>query len=274
MSERTDYRTRALTVRGRARAQLSAIRKERLARKRLATHDEAGPTPWPFGASPCRDDAARVASTTDALVPPDKEAHPGPSPDTSCDRIGVPQAPDANAEDPGQSIVARDPDAAATPPAPNCAGPTGTDEVMPPAPDDPPEPNLPGTPTPEACAVDTAAPMGAGEGTDVRDGPGPNEGLRDPEEPPTEHVGGPAASPVAEAEADASDLHEIPGIGSGLVWLLQSAGVLTLADLASADIHDLRVRLGVVGRLLDLEDLAAYARAHVEAVAPREPAES
>lgn len=58
----------------------------------------------------------------------------------------------------------------------------------------------------------------------------------------------PGASP-----AMPTDLYLLPGIGPGLIWLFARAGVHSLDDLAAADAERLEPRLGLVGRLLDLD---------------------
>lgn len=65
-------------------------------------------------------------------------------------------------------------------------------------------------------------------------------------------------SEVAFAE---SDLTRLPGAGTGLVWLLQVNGIASLSDLASADPEDLVERLGLIGRLIDVEDWIGFAAA-------------
>jgi predicted flap endonuclease-1-like 5' DNA nuclease len=71
---------------------------------------------------------------------------------------------------------------------------------------------------------------------------------------------------AAASERDASDLHKIPGIGSGLVWMLESAGVASLEDLARSDARALGERLGTISRLLDLDYFVAQARTRTSAV--------
>ena len=56
-----------------------------------------------------------------------------------------------------------------------------------------------------------------------------------------------------------TDLSELPGIGNGLVWLLQDAGVETMADLAAADPDDLTAKLGLVGELINIESWIQFA---------------
>jgi predicted flap endonuclease-1-like 5' DNA nuclease len=49
-----------------------------------------------------------------------------------------------------------------------------------------------------------------------------------------------------------SDLVQLPGAGEGLVWMLERAGISSLAELAEADADTLALQLGTVGELLDL----------------------
>jgi predicted flap endonuclease-1-like 5' DNA nuclease len=71
--------------------------------------------------------------------------------------------------------------------------------------------------------------------------------------------GAPARAPDMSAPPP-GDLPDIPGVGPGLVWMLQSAGVRSLEDLARAEAQDLAARLGSISRLLDLDYLIGFAR--------------
>ena len=62
----------------------------------------------------------------------------------------------------------------------------------------------------------------------------------------------PAPTQDAAEEVD-TDLDQLPGIGPGLIWMLQSAGIASLSDMASADPEALGAKLGLVGQLLDLD---------------------
>jgi predicted flap endonuclease-1-like 5' DNA nuclease len=70
----------------------------------------------------------------------------------------------------------------------------------------------------------------------------------------------PAAAPAPHRAAP-SDLSALRDIGPGLIWLLERAGVATLADLRAADPDALSDRLGLVGRLIDVRTLQARAAA-------------
>lgn len=68
----------------------------------------------------------------------------------------------------------------------------------------------------------------------------------------------------ADADVEGDDvpraLADLPGVGPGLIWLFEEAGVRSLGDLAAADPNVLRARLGVLGALLDLESWIALAK--------------
>ena len=80
-----------------------------------------------------------------------------------------------------------------------------------------------------------------------------------PETPPLP-VSGPVSGPVA-GGAPAGDLHRLPGVGPGLVWALERAGLRRLADLAPLAPAELAARLGPLGRLVPAERWIAAARA-------------
>lgn len=81
-----------------------------------------------------------------------------------------------------------------------------------------------------------------------------------------------AASPAQPAPAAAAksapDLDRLPGVGPGLVWALERAGLRCLADLAPLAPEDLAARLGPLGRLVPAASwIAAARRAVAEASA-------
>ncbi|MEO0917115.1 MAG: hypothetical protein AAFY31_09060 [Pseudomonadota bacterium] len=57
-----------------------------------------------------------------------------------------------------------------------------------------------------------------------------------------------------------SDLFELPGAGAGMIWMFNECGIHSMADLAMADQAELTQRLGVVGRILNVEPWMAFAR--------------
>ena len=75
-----------------------------------------------------------------------------------------------------------------------------------------------------------------------------------------------AADPGAPAAA--GDLDRLPGIGPGLVWALERAGVARLSDLAVSAPVPLADRLGPIGGLVDLPGWIAFARSATETGAP------
>lgn len=342
MNDRTGYKSRVSTVRGRARAQLSAIRKARLARKRampeqpgtsapearqpqMPTAEHAGgPVHAEGAAAPSRPEIGAEANRT-VDAPKDSTADREPDPQDLTEPADPP-APDAPAmpdlpEMAGAAAEADEGLAAQVPPAEDAPelparrdmdGPPGAlregaalaeftapdgDQVRP-APAKAVEKDeamgnpapvmaadmMSGTPCP-GLAMSAATGRAAGGGLPQHDAmqdgdhagrasPAPpgDQGFspempsihgqgrsHDPEEASSRATGGETGS-AASAERGGSDLHEIPGIGSGLVWMLQSAGVASLDDLARSDARTLGLRLGMISRLLDLDYFVAQAR--------------
>ena len=58
----------------------------------------------------------------------------------------------------------------------------------------------------------------------------------------------------------AGDLDRLPGVGPGLIWALDRAGLRCLADLAPLAPSELAARLGPLGRLVPAERWIAAAR--------------
>ncbi len=71
--------------------------------------------------------------------------------------------------------------------------------------------------------------------------------------------GAPAAPARAAPPPEPDDLDAVPGLGPGLLWALREAGVRNVAALCAADPEALALRLGVVGRLIDVAGLQALA---------------
>lgn len=57
-----------------------------------------------------------------------------------------------------------------------------------------------------------------------------------------------------------SDLTALPGAGPGLIWMLQKCGIGSLQDLAGADAAVLVPRLGLVGQIVNLQGWQQFAR--------------
>jgi predicted flap endonuclease-1-like 5' DNA nuclease len=58
--------------------------------------------------------------------------------------------------------------------------------------------------------------------------------------------------PSARGAYDPRPVDAVPGIGPGVAWLLARAGARTVGDLAQADPVSLTLRLGLVGRMVDV----------------------
>jgi predicted flap endonuclease-1-like 5' DNA nuclease len=58
-----------------------------------------------------------------------------------------------------------------------------------------------------------------------------------------------------------SDLDRLPGVGPGLIWAMERAGLRRLADLAPLEPPELAARLGPLGRLVPAQSWIAAARA-------------
>jgi hypothetical protein len=190
MTDRTAYRQRVATVRGRARAQLAAIRKERLARMRTGCE-----TTDPLAAAWVADQLSDAAGTTDApeyapklaLVTPahDEESEAGDGAEAAAAEFGATQAEDGEADLPS-GTVSRQQEAVTTDDGATDADPG---KAMTAPPDDPVDLALVGAPPPTMPLADTEpaaadAPAAACDEAlapdvpDVRTGysPGPQEG--------------------------------------------------------------------------------------------------
>ena len=70
----------------------------------------------------------------------------------------------------------------------------------------------------------------------------------------------PFQRPEAAGAPAAGDLDRLPGIGPGLVWALERAGLGRLADIAPLAPAELAARLGPLGRLVPADRWIAAAR--------------
>lgn len=290
MNAPTDFRRRSGLVRGRARANLAALRRERLKKKSTARAaveasvavEDCARMPGVEAAGTVHGGVFRVSEPSvtevsdgdpgaDVLTPEALGAHDmaWPSPAAGLPDEAAPRASPAAAS--GQDEAASvgtgraGPDDAGTPPSGYDGDYAGADACGP----DP----LPGEMTrdadPAASALseraralpDDAVRTGRDETSDMPGQAPVASGAR--EEKPNMDV------PFASGDGDRcengeaiarSDLHDLPGAGSGLVWLLNGAEITTLADLSRADAAGLATQLGRIGELLDLEYWIAIAR--------------
>jgi len=60
--------------------------------------------------------------------------------------------------------------------------------------------------------------------------------------------------------AKTCSLRALPGAGPGLIWMLGTAGIATMDDLADADAEVLGTRLGLVGQILNVRSWVNFAR--------------
>lgn len=107
-----------------------------------------------------------------------------------------------------------------------------------------------------AAQIRSSLPQDITPEPDAQSAPAPSS---DPVSAPT---GDAAGSHLASAQTTLtqSDLSDLPGIGPGLIYLLQCNGVTRLADLAEREVAQLRQQLGFVGSLVNLEAWIAYAQ--------------
>jgi hypothetical protein len=56
-------------------------------------------------------------------------------------------------------------------------------------------------------------------------------------------------------------ISSVPTLGPGMIWRLNQLGIVTLGDLAMAEVDDLRARLGTVAKLVRVENWIVFARA-------------
>jgi predicted flap endonuclease-1-like 5' DNA nuclease len=80
---------------------------------------------------------------------------------------------------------------------------------------------------------------------------------REPEPAPAR----PARGPVLSVSGS---LQSLPGVGPGLVWLLNEQGIGSLEDLAARDPEELRSVLGLLGPFVDIDSWIALARGQAQ----------
>ncbi len=239
-----DYRNWTRDVRSEARRKIVELRADRIAKKRAARPPAAEAAP----AEPAGQLPLTVSRRTAAmLVPGDSPAQPGSEPQLR--------------EDAGDAGPVHAAEGNPVPEQPSSAPAKLSAE----------EAEDHSADLPEAQAPDPASPGDARE-AEASLPPAEGQTAAQAAEPAPEPATA-AASPGAPLDWDAeqlrsSDLHALPGIGTGLVWLLHANGISSLAELAEAEADSLSDRLGLVGRLIDLRSWMETARARTGKTAP------
>ena len=254
MSESGTPGNRSDDVRKSARAHLAALRQERARRRRVpgAVSEPSASEPasmaYAPGQSPEADPVFGGTSTHDVspvldqTAAPEADASvsggwPQASEEPSLDEppVDVGASADPVLEEP-VSAPAEDPSVALPDPAPTEAGMAEGSGPVEPEPSAPQEPSATEEPAPsEAASEPTPGPAPA------------SDGIADDVE-------------AIELSLEGSDLHNLPGAGNGLVWMLHTAGVTSIADLARADADALATELGTIARILDLSYWIGYAQ--------------
>lgn len=249
MIEQEDYKSRAVTLRRSARAQVLELRRARIAQRRAVTGKTATIAQSPVGVpeveqvEPAESELLEPASSEPRVEPAFEDA---------------PQ--EAQAEEIlGQDDLVDELDDAVVKQA---AMDELSDEFDAPdvLPDDIPEPSdAPSEPEEDADITDTSEPQ-AEVGLEAEPVEESAEKPMQPE-PPADVA--PESSltddTCAENGSVPSDLERLPGAGPGLIWMLNQCGVFSLADLAEQDSATLSSKLGVVGQILDVERWIAFA---------------
>jgi predicted flap endonuclease-1-like 5' DNA nuclease len=277
MTDCTAYRQRVATLRGRSRAQLAAIRKERLSRMRTGPKttdplasawvadqraDEDGWREVParsatlalVSATPGQD----IAAVANGELPDDlqavhaEEVEPEPASDPGADIEGASSQEEDAADDARAEAMAHLGDDLVDLPDVDARAPTehSVDPFLLIA---------------ESAVTYTADAVVADLTYAPADLLAPGDAATPPMASPpvvADAATRTAAAPPAEPPIrdDTTDLSEIPGIGPGLIWMLREAGVATLADLVRADTPELARKLGAIARLLDLDWFIDFAR--------------
>jgi len=297
MNDKQTYRAKALAVRADAQARLRELRAERLAKSR-------GRSPTAPASPQADPDLAHMSHNTDTGSGPSLSISPAlrdmlnraqedtrsadmiepvdMSEDTASD---APQAPPSGSlPDPETGHLLPQDDAAVSPATADPSGDMVEDmaedaPLTEPSPNEAQEDPLPAGMDPEPEDVSTSEPHAEmpahAPGADPSPtGPEPlHEEVEASGEPGQPLDPGPSAPPTdpdtRAAEDTQTDLYALPGIGSGLVWMLQKNGIGNLRDLAQADETELSAKLPVIGQLLNIGTWIDYAKADIEARPPQ-----
>ncbi|MBF9029964.1 hypothetical protein HKCCE3408_06130 [Rhodobacterales bacterium HKCCE3408] len=243
MNETSIRRGRAQAVRQSAQSHLLTLREERMRKRRAAR-------------------LSRNAGIADEVATGAPAVPPGPEiagDDGDMVAIAPEPAVTDEAHDPPVEAEADGPEAAAEaegPEAHGAADETGPADGVAPEPDAEAGKGV-GPEAIEASETDTDT-LATADYDRTAEPTSDDAGALSEVAPEPEDDSQPGAAPAAGGpgmidEAGAAELMTLPGIGPGLVWMLQRAGVLTLDDMAAADPKSLAASMGLVGELLDLD---------------------
>ncbi len=248
MTSSKAYSRRSSAIRGKTREHIARLRDERLQKKRrsesadtvaVAASEQPISTGHAFTIEPTipsQPDSAAAVDQAAGTLPAD------PTPDAATGSAANPTA--AAAPDPVESPA---PDTVEDAPGEN-ESPEVVADTKPEACDDP-EPALGSD---EAADPFETAAQDAGEAVGTV---APAAEAEDA----AENISAPEPSPKPD-----SDLFELPGAGSGLVWMFENCGIDTLRDLSMADAETLKQDLGLVAKILDVEYCIKFAKERSE----------
>ncbi len=240
----------SVSIRMQARQHLAKLRQERLQRVAGRTSRRAAP-------DTVEDDVAETASTEDV-----SESLAGETPDTIAEAETLQQldpvsvAPEAEQPLPMQDEEGDSPD------APDDAKMSEESVVAEDAETEPVAEAL----TDEGTdgSDDDGTDGSDDDGTDGSDNADIDAATDDNGQSPESDASEVDAAEYTQAETveidEGSDLFSLPGAGPGLVWMLQKSGVSDMATLAVADAEQLRVDLGLVAKMLDVDYWIEYAQ--------------
>lgn len=254
MAERAAAEETITDVRAQTRQRLLKLRQDRLSRRRQRAPDQSAPGADTAEAFEIDREADATAALDDAVEDePLSEAEnevddtedafdPAEASDEAPDGIDEdPEEPEAGIDaDANEDVEAGEEDT-----APVEAVAIDTEEAT----DAEPSPPSPDT----EAGDDTDAALSEEAGTGVSDDD-PNPDAQDPD-----------------GVDERSDLFELPGAGPGLVWMLQTSGINTMADLAEADAELLLEKLGLVGEILNIGFWTDHAKSEVARQSDPEP---
>ncbi len=239
------YRKDALSARRAAREHLKSLRAARLSRRESADRKTAGPAAFDSG----EDDFAMAPDTLFSGTTSGADLLGSPGPVET-----VPSTPPTDSDSTATSRES-DPETCSAPDDASSEAPADLGEVDEESGKDHAISTKPGEPDQHAEMQSSGDP--ADQITDATSG----DKAIVPEASESGEVTSGKRDLVSVAELDIdSDLIQLPGAGSGMVWMFNQCGVMSLRDLAGAKPGELSDKLGVVGRILDVAPWIEYAK--------------